>query len=623
MGSHLVFKISSFITINGAYEPFQQGAVIAGDQETPVTIKLKSRQAVEITFQVTPPNDALGIPIYMAGNVIQLGNTFADLGGGISIDPKRLPMLAQQNDGSYEITLPLYAGMDLRYKFTLGDGYWNAERSSVSGSWLVHQLIVPDQNATINLSIDSWRVAGVEPITYEVSIPPETSTGDENFIQFNNGLWTSPLPLWPLGGGNYLFILFSPLDQTLPISYRFCRNESCDQALNAEALNTVATVQPSDSAQTVQVTLTDWANWQVFTEPTEVIAASIPVKDASYLTQIELTPEMDPTWRTYAPIGISTLAEIGANSVQFTPQWFLDDGNIPLSPEFGGTPFTYELMGLIASAKSFNLSASLFPQLGPTDELAAYWTAQDHSAGWWQFWFEGYSRFILNYARIAADAGVEQLVLGGKAVLPAFNSGAFLDGTPTNVPETIDSQWETLIAQIRSIYSGKLVWATNAQVSVDPLPTFIQLFDSITVSIDAPLSSDGQPNVEAIADTFRNVIEEQIYPLYEQTNLPIILALAYPSTTDALQGCLLVDDICSNDGLFLPSEVTQSTVDLDLQVQIYNKLLPIAASLDWVSGISIRGYNPVVSVMDGASSIAGKPARDVIWYWFAGLHSLE
>ena len=86
------------------------------------------------------------------------------------------------------------------------------------------------------------------------------------------------------------------------------------------------------------MTLTDWANWQVFTEPTEVIAASIPVKDASYLTQIELTPEMDPTWRTYAPIGISTLAEIGANSVQFTPQWFLDDGNIPLSPEFVARP---------------------------------------------------------------------------------------------------------------------------------------------------------------------------------------------------------------------------------------------------------------------------------------------
>ncbi len=75
--------------------------------------------------------------------------------------------------------------------------------------------------------------------------------------------------------------------------------------------------------------------------------------------------------------------------------------------------------------------------------------------------------------------------------------------------------------------------------------------------------------------------------------------------------------------VFPSIEVAQSTVDLDLQVQIYNNILPIVANLDWVSGVSIRGYNPVVSMMDGSSSIAGKPARDVIWYWFAGFHSIE
>lgn len=612
-----------FYAIDGAFEPFQQGAVIAASQVTPVNVSLKPRQQVEVTFQVTPPNDALGVPIYLAGNIAQLGNTFTDLGGGMSVDPKRLPMLTQQDNGTSKITLSLYAGMDLRYKFTLGDGYWNAERSSVSGSWLVHQLIVPNHDVTIQLTIDSWRSAGTAPITFEVSIPPETSTGDEIFIQFNNGVWTSPLPLWPLGGGNYLYILFSPLDQSIPISYRFCRNEACDEALNAEALISNAMVQPAETAQTVQLTLTNWTNWQIFTEPTEVIAASIPVKDAAYLTQIELTPEMDPTWRTYAPIGISTLAEIGANSVQFTPQWFFADGETALHPRIGSTPFTYKLQGMIASAKTFNLAVSLFPQVGPTDELAGYWVTEDHSVEWWQSWFADYSLFVLNYARIAANTGVDQFVLGGKAVLPAFPGGNFLDGSPTTVPDTINADWEALIAQIRAIYAGKLVWATNAQVSADPLPSFISRFDAIYVSVDAPLSSDGQTDSETISASFWNVIEEQVYLIYESTNLPIILAFGYPSTSDAIQGCLLVDEACSNDGLFLPSEVSQSTVDLDLQVSIYNNLFPIATSLDWVSGISIRGYNPVVSVMDGSSSIAGKPARDVIWYWFAGLHTIE
>ncbi len=185
--------------IDGAYETFQQGALIAAGQVTPINISLEHRQTVEITFHVTPPNDALGIPIYMAGNSVQVGNTFTNLVGGMSIDPKRLPMLVQQEDGAYVLTLSLYAGMDLRYKLTLGDGYWNAERSSITGGWLVRQLIVPDRNVTIDLAIGSWRSTGVAPITFEVSIPAESSTGDENFIQFNNGIWTNPIPLWPLG----------------------------------------------------------------------------------------------------------------------------------------------------------------------------------------------------------------------------------------------------------------------------------------------------------------------------------------------------------------------------------------------------------------------------------------
>jgi hypothetical protein len=612
-----------FYAPDGAYETFQQGAIVAAGQVTPVNVSLSPREPVEVTFYVTPPNEAQGVPLYIAGNIIQLGNTFSNLTGGMSVDAKRLPMVAQQDDGTYKITLLLYAGLDLRYKFTLGDGYWNAERDSISGGWRVRQLIVPDRAVSLDAAIDSWRSLDSEPITFEISIPTESNPGDEKFIQFNNGRWAAPLTLWPLGNGNYLYILFSPMEQSIPVAYRFCRNENCSEGLNAEALEVDSSVTPTDSAQTVGVTLESWANWQSFSEPTEIIAANIPVKDPSYLTQIELSPEMDASWRTYAPIGLSTLAEINANSVQFTPQWFLSEDSISIKPEIGRTPFTSELRSLIASAKSFGLSVSLFPQIGPTEELAGYWAAQELSAEWWENWFEDYRTFVLNYARIAAEENTSQLVLGGKALLPVFPGGAFLDGTPSNVPETINAELHSLISEIRAIYSGQLVWATNAQVSADPLPSFIDQFDAITVSVDAPLTDISQTEPVTISDQFWNVLDAQIYPVHEQTGLPIVLAFGYPSTEDALEGCLIIDKVCSNDGLFLPYEVSNSPIDLDLQVQIYNSILPIVADLDWVSGVSIRGYNPVVSLMDGSSSIAGKPAKDVIWYWFTGFHSTE
>jgi hypothetical protein len=215
---------------------------------------------------------------------------------------------------------------------------------------------------------------------------------------------------------------------------------------------------------------------------------------------------------------------------------------------------------------------------------------------------------------------VDRLVLGGKAVLPTFSGSIFPDGSATNAPDELDGLWLQLISEIRAIYGGQLVWATNAQVTADPLPAFIDQFDAVYISVDAPLSEEADAGIETIAAAFANVVETQISPIYQDTGLPVTLALGYPSIPSAAAGCTLLDEICSNDGLFLPDEVTSFSVDLDAQVTIYNAVMPIIAGQDWISGVSIAGYNPVVTLMDGSSSVAGKPAGDVIWYWYTGFH---
>jgi hypothetical protein len=118
-----------FYAIDGQYRTYQQGAMVEPGMTTPADVKLVPLPAIRVTFQVLPPNDALGVPIYLAGNLAQLGNTFSDLNGSMSIKPRRMPTLTPNADGTQSITLQLYAGTDLRYKFTLGDGYWNAEQN--------------------------------------------------------------------------------------------------------------------------------------------------------------------------------------------------------------------------------------------------------------------------------------------------------------------------------------------------------------------------------------------------------------------------------------------------------------------------------------------------------------
>lgn len=607
-----------FYAMDGKYRTEQQGALISNGTTTPALMNLNPMPQVNVTFRISAPTDALGAPIYMAGNLTQLGNTFSDLSGSMSIKPKRMPQLVSEDDGSFTINLILYAGTDLRYKFTLGDGYWNAEQHSTDG-FHVRQLIIPDQDIIVNQDIASWRTSETEPITFQVSIPPDHSPQDVKYIQFKTTTWTEPIQLWPLGSGNYLYILFSPLDEALPIEYRFCRNENCKTARNVWDEASAQQVTASDIPQTMTSTITEWENWKPFDQNSETIFAFVPDKPSGYSTMIELTPQMDPSWRVYAPIGISQIAAIGANTIIFSPQWVINSNTTTINPEIGTTPFHHELSALLNSAQLIDLDFGLYPQIGPDDHLESMMVSRNHSKEWWQHWFESYRRFVLNYANLAEQSGARYLIIGGKSVLPAIPDGIYPDGTSSDVPGDFNENWLELIADIRSTFGGELLWGTNVHQEMDPLPEFIGEFDQIYISMDSPLAMDQNASLETIKSGFTRIIDFHLYEVYRSTQKPITLALAYPSTDNAVQGCLIFESTCYNDGLFLSDEMAGYSIDLNQQALIYNAIFPVTASRDWITGISIRGYDPTLTVLDGSSSISGKPAIDVVQYWFSGL----
>jgi len=88
--------------LDGAYQPFQQGATVAENQSTPVNVSLKAAQLVNIIFTVSvPPGTQPGVPLRIAGNLLQLGDTFSDLQGGLSTVADRMPVLTPLPDGRY------------------------------------------------------------------------------------------------------------------------------------------------------------------------------------------------------------------------------------------------------------------------------------------------------------------------------------------------------------------------------------------------------------------------------------------------------------------------------------------------------------------------------------------
>jgi hypothetical protein len=106
LGTHNLVAYS----LDGMYQPFQQGAVVAENQTTLVDLRVKPSRLVNVTFIVSVPGDTVpGVPVRIAGNILQLGNTFADLLGGVSTNADRMPILSLQADGRYAVTLGLPA----------------------------------------------------------------------------------------------------------------------------------------------------------------------------------------------------------------------------------------------------------------------------------------------------------------------------------------------------------------------------------------------------------------------------------------------------------------------------------------------------------------------------------
>lgn len=602
--------------MDGSYQTFQQGAQISPGLTTPANINLQVRPVVQVTFNVLPPGEAQGAPIYLAGNLAQLGNTFTDLTGSTSLYPKKMPILTQNEDSSYSLVLQLYTGTDLRYKFTLGDGFWNAERDQ-EGETFTRQLIIPNQDITIDHQIISWRSANTEPITFDVDVPIENMVQDELFIQFHAANWTEPIPIWPTGGGNYLYILFSPLEEITSLGYRFCRNGNCQYGSNAESSQGEVQIQPDTPSLTIAHTLDSWENWEPVSE--DSLTANpifLPPDPDGYATIIELTPEMDANWEIYAPIGLSNIAKSGASTVIFTPRWGIQSGDDRLKPIFGTTPYYYQLSTLLNSAKSFHLQRGLFPQVHTTQTKPDWWNTVGQTKADQERWQDTYRRFILNYAKIAENTQAEWLILGGKAFLPSLRNEPVNAGALPGLADEGEIFWRDLIADVRGVYHGQILWATHVHMDVDPLPEFIGILDGIYIMVDSPLASGPKATAEEIAAEFSRLIDNHIYEIYRSTEKPVFLALAYPSAAGAAQGCLLINQDCANDGLFLPGEIDGLTVDQEEQHKIYTAILPVIASREWIAGTSIRGYQPTVDIQDGSASIAGKTTMNLIRDWF-------
>ena len=594
--------------IDGTYQTFQQGARIETGLRTPVTISLSPAQMVNVTFTLSvPANTVQNAPIRFAGNLYQLGNSFNDLQGGMNSVATRMPQLTSLADGRFSLSLLLPAGEDIRYKYTLGDGFWNAEHGA-DGAFLVRQLIVPQSSSPVEIldTVQTWQAGPSSPILFEVDVPAYTPVTDIISIQFNPYSWTEPVPMWSLGNNHWVYQLYSPLNLLGEFEYRYCRNDQCGIAddVQTSSGHLGRPVSSSLVPQDLQDTVTEWT-WLQNNPPPSIVGLSVNARQG-FMTGVEFQRGYDPTWQAWLPLAIQNEKGLYATWLVLTPTWTIERTSpFVFSASAGLDPLWSDILDSAARASAANLNVALFPGARLPSDPQTWWESSPRDEAWWNTWFERYAAFANYHADLATRTGAGALILGGDWLTPAMPSG-LIDGSSSGVPADADARWQSIINDVRSRFTGSLYWALPYSGELGSIPNFVKGMDGIYLLWTVPLSGSSVDQYSAAAG---QMLDADIQPLQAEIQKPVILAVAYPSDDLAASASL------AEPSLFQPGS-THAAVNLQAQTDLYQALLMAVNERSWLGGFISRGFYPPVVLQDASASVHGKPTADLLWYWF-------
>jgi hypothetical protein len=617
-----------FYAFDGAYRPYQQGAVVAAQSTTPADIQLTPSLLVNLIFTATVPDGTLpAVPIRLAGNLVQLGNTFADLSGGMNTLASRMPTLAPLPDGRYALEIELPVGAFIEYKYTLGDGFWNSEYTQ-NGDFRLRTLTVPDQNSVIEDRIDNWGSSiNGGPVLFDLSVPSTTPDYDSVSIQFNPFGWTEPIPMWKLEEDHWVYMLYSPITKQEDFAYRYCRNDQCgraDDSLTPGTNPLGRLLDISVGAQTVNDVVESWFWMQPGVASEMQETPEVKSRPKNFIAGVELLPYFHPSFTPRLPITYKEIDNLQANWVFLSPTWTFTRQNPPVLESVTGIDQSWsDLSYSTEKAQTFELNVAYNPTPNFPADMQDWWSSSPRDFSWWQVWFERYRNFILNFADKAQQEGASGLVLGGEWVSPALPGGKLPDGSPSGVPADVEKRWREIISEIRERYTGTLFWALPSSKDGIKSPPFIEDLDQVYLLWSLPLTEQPHATPQELHVAAGRYLDSEVFLLDISLDMPITIAVAYPAAEGSLLDCIAVvenndGNSCYNPKYLEPPYQDNPTVILDLEEQssAYQALLYAINDRDWINGFVSRGFYPPVELHDKSSSIHGKPSQTIIGDWY-------
>jgi len=622
VGSH---RLVTF-PIDGSFSVGQSQVSVAPDLTTSISLELDPLKAVSVQFILKTPPDKSGLAPRIAGNYYQLGNTFKDLGNGMNLISSRLPTLRKVETDEYSVILTFHETNEIHYVYTLGDGYWNVEKG-FENKEQYRKVRIPDHDISIVDSVETWQLEGQEPILISAEVPGNTPGSDVIMIQFGTQDWFEPLSMVNKYDNYWEFSLYSPLPTNSPLKYRICRNDQCELSNNPDSFEELVP-SPINEKEITRVQIAEWPYWVSPELPSTVIAAEFPQKDDNFITGVSLYPYSYPINPYLYKDTLTKLKSIGVNTVilpiSYNVQYDASSQQYIHSQEISSQ---YLDVNQIASfARENGISLILEPTIFTyQDQSGSLNLSAENFENVMKPWQDIFSEKIINYAHVANKLGLPNLIINATDFFtPAQHFGNSAESLSVGLTESQRSNWFNMLGKIRQVYSQSITCEFDSNDIQSISSTILDSCDALLINLNIPLDDQElEYNYPSLLQTITTYLDEVMLPLSNGHETPIYVEFGQPSMSFAAQKLMedeMLHENSLNSMLLSPRDTYHiSDIDLERQTLFYNILLNSVISRSWISGVIARSFYPQLSLTDASYSINGKPAMDVLWYWYDGI----
>lgn len=238
-------------------------------------------------------------------------------------------------------------------------------------------------------------------------------------------------------------------------------------------------------------------------------------------------------------------------------------------------------------AKKYKIETLLKPHLYVRDRSSGFWPGDIRmpDAAAWTRWFDEYREMILQYAQLAAEEGIEALCVGAELRQSMSH----------------EAEWRALIADVRKIYPGIVMYSVNWDDYEDF--TFADAVDAIGVQAYFPIAYGLRPSRREMELGWEHALRA-FEPWAMKVKKPIIF------TEVGFHSC--------KGSLGRPWEwrFPGLPVDFELQADAYDVTLAILRQKSWLRGIYlwkwVPGHPSPALPDDDDYHPQGKPAEEIM-----------